>query len=297
VNCGKKLVWSAIFFLALLRFFTLSAYSKDIKIASQWVTEPIKIDGKISDWPEGSMSLLEDVEMTIGLCNDSEKAYLVMYFRKPEWAQLIKMSGLTIWLDTQGKKHKDFMIRLTGGLSANQIMAASPNGASTKMPAPAMDRMGKDMEEKKTELIYFQKNYLAEKVIPLDGTQGPAAAFGVDKGFFIYEFSIPFKKSEVLSYGLGIAPGKLIDLGLIWGEMDKKSREEKPEMGGGGMDGGGPPGGMGGGPGGGRGGGPGGFGGPGREKASEKQEIWLKAQIVGFAPTESIKAVEKKEIE
>lgn len=292
MNCKKRFVWSVIFFVALLRVLAPSAFCKSSDINSQWIAQPIKIDGQLSDWPEGTSYFLEESEATVGICNDSARVYLLVSFRNADYARLIHMSGLTVWLDTQGKKKKNFMVRLTGGPTMEQIAALSgksSDNSQKQAPSGTQGRSGQSEKKMENKLICFQKDYIEEKQIPMDGSQGPACAFGVDKGFFVYEFSVPLKESAVLSYGLGADPAKIIGLGLIWGEMDKKEMGENRPEGGGGMPprggggGGMPPGGMGG-PGGsgGPGGDPGGrSGGPGGGDMPEKQEVWLKAQLTG----------------
>ncbi len=244
------------------------------------------LDGKLSEWPEGTTTFLGTPEATVGIANDSEKVYVLVAFRKPEWARMIRMSGITLWFDNEGKKHKDFMVRFIGGPTRDQIRALFGFGENQRQGQDSteyQERMREADTVSENRLICFQKDYLTDKPIPLDGSQGPAAAYGIDNGFFVYEFSVPLKKSTVMYYGLGAPPTQEIGIGLIWGEFDKgKMREGGPEF-----RGGFPPGGIGGGGerpegpegmGGGRRGGREGYPG-GRGEMPQKQEVWLKAQM------------------
>ncbi len=282
-----------LFFLIVLLASFL--WGKNIELTSQRSAQGIKVDGQISDWPENAMTFLEEQQATVGLCNDSANVYVLVCSRKAEWARMIKMSGLKVYLDAKGTQQKDFMLKFTGGPTREQIMAAGgeKDTAQRREMPPEMRERIRDREKNfQSKFICFQKDVISEKEIPLDGAEGPAVAFGVDKGFFVYEFSVPLKESGVRSYGLGVAPSKKIGLGLAWGEMDKsnmpegmgESRGDRGGMGGGGgmPPGGGPGGGSGGGGFEGRGGGRGSHpGGRGGFEMPKKQEVWLKVQLTG----------------
>jgi hypothetical protein len=151
----------------------------------------------------------------------------------------------------------------------------------------------KEMESRlQNKFTCTVKEGAKEQALPTDGTLGPAVAFGIDQGFFVYEFSVPLKASTMTQFGLGVSPNQNIGVDLTWGEFDRsKSRRAMPDMGGGG---GMPPGGPGG-----QGGGmpPDEMGGGGERRGerggygegvmSVKQEIWLKAQLVQSQESEN----------
>ncbi len=298
----KSFAWYTITLFSLIVLLASFLWGKNVEVASQKAAQGIKVDGQISDWPENAMTFLEEQQATVGLCNDSANIYVLVCSRKADWARTVKMTGLRVYLDAKGTQKKDFSIKFTGGPTREQIMAAGGEKDTARrreMPPEMQGKTNQQRKEPASKFICVQKDVISEKEIPVDGTEGPAVAFGVDKGFFIYEFSVPLKESGVRSYGLGVTPGKKIGLGLLWGEMDKSNMPEG--MGGGegpgGGQGGGPDGGSGGGmpPGGGRGGGMGGPGGggpgggqggpPGGGRGGfempKKQEVWMKVQLTG----------------
>jgi hypothetical protein len=246
------------------------------------------VDGHMSDWPSENTTFLQEQQAVVGLCYDASRLYIMIRFNKAEWERLIRMSGLTVYLDAEGKKKKDFRVKFVGGPSQEQMagMPVMTNQNTDNITPPGMKDGRQAMEN---QLFCFLKDVIVEKPIPLDGSEGPAAACGVDKGFFVYEFSVPLQESKVRYYGLDAKPGRPIGVGFVWGEMDRdamrRSMPDHPE-GGQPPDGmGGMPGGMGGGPGGGMGGMPSGPPGGGQmPRMPEKQEVWLKAQIPAASP-------------
>lgn len=261
------------------------ASGKDTEMKSIRVTEPLSVDGSRADWPRGSTVVPDDPAVVVGVCNDSSRMYVLLCFRSPMWAQTVRETGLTLWLDTQGKKHKDFMLRLIGGVPMEQIMTAmekTPRNETEAMPSNMPGRMPQREKETKDRLLFYQKDLMTEKEIPIDGSAGPAVAFSYENNLFVYEFSIPLSKSELLRYGLDTKPGQVISVGYKWGEIDQKGLSEGGSGSRGDMMGGGPPGGGGGGmpPGGPMGGSRGPSGGPGMGGERPKaQEVWLKATL------------------
>jgi hypothetical protein len=234
----------------------------------------VAVDGLMSDWEELSATYFEDQGVVLGLANDSDNLYIMFRFRDEKWARTIRMSGITFWLDGQGEKGKDFMLRYRGGPRMSDLMQDD-----NSMPDRIRERMIKTDTAMSDELTCAVKDRIVEMPIQLDGSNGPAVAFDIDHGFFVYEFKIPLKESQVRYYGIGAEEGARITIGANWGKMDmgQKMGGMKPGGGrGGGPPGGGRPGGMGGSKGGGR--GDGGMDGQ-RPEMSEKQEIWLKTTI------------------
>jgi hypothetical protein len=288
-----RMCFTARFFcrlFILLLFFPLvstPASGKTIEMASHWVQQPLKIDGVRADWPDRSILFFNDQEIFIGACNDSTNLYLILHFRNPDWARLIRRGGLTVYLDAAGKKGKDFKLQFTGGPTMKEIMAVSGTnaaGGTDRMRGERDGRMRGGNDTIENPFLCYQKEYLTEKAIPMDGGEGPAVAGALDQEFFVYEFSVPLRESTVKAFGLGTVPGKTIGVGFVWGEMNMKKRPEgmSGDMGDGGFPGGGgggmpSGGGRGGGPGGGPGGGHG--GGPMGGNRQEKQEIWVKVQL------------------
>jgi hypothetical protein len=252
-------------------------------------TASITVDGKMSDWPTEATYYLKDQQAVVGFSHDSAKLYVMLRFNKTEYERMVRMSGLTLLLDAKGKKGKDFKLKFIGGPSKEEMKTAtvdSKSGQDNRMP-PGMQM------DRENKLLFYQKDVIAEKEIPINGSEGPSVASGVDKGFFVYEFSIPLSKSSVRNYGLGVSPDQAMSIGLIWGEMDRDAMRgsgQPPEGMGGNMPSGGGPGG--GGPGGGGPGGGGPGGGPGGDmgqRKSEKQEIWFQAKITSASSEKEAK--------
>lgn len=234
----------------------------------------IKVDGLMADWEELPTSYFEEQGVVVGMSNDDDYLYLMFRFRDQKWARAIRMSGLTLWFDGEGKKGKDYQLNYRGGPDMSELMPQDEN-----TPNQTRERMMMMNNAQADELTCAVKDRIVEMPIEVDGSNGPQAACGTDLGFFVYEFRVPLREGGVRYYGVGAEAGATITIGANWGKMERGNRPGgRPP---GGMGGGPPGGGMPGGgrPGGGMGGGPpGGMGGE-RPEIPEEQEIWFKTTL------------------
>lgn len=261
---------------------------KTQEVSSHWSAQPVQVDGQMTDWAGIPTTYFEDSAVQLGLCNDSDRLYVIFRYNNQTWARLIRMGGLTLWLNNSGKKKKDFGIRYTGGpsLSEMQGQGMAGEGGFWESLTPEQKKRLQQRKAMTDQITVVGKKDQPEVALPVDGFRGLAVASADLKGVYTYEFSIPLKKIDLASYGLDAQPGQPICLGLEWGLSEEDRQRMMKEMGGGPPGGG--RGGMGGGLPGGGGGGMGGRGGPGggsRPQMPGKQEIWVKT-VLATSPAE-----------
>jgi len=257
--------------------------SKTTEMQSHWSTESIKVDGQSEDWADTPLTCFKDSQVSLGLRNDAENLYILFRFKNETWARLIARGGMTLWLDNMGKKKKDFGIRYTGGPSPSQLQQSGEGRFRDRLTPEQQERMLERHAEMAKQVTIIDKQADKEISVPADGSQGPAASFAYEQGFYSYEFKIPLQGREDNCYAIGAQAGQTVGLGLEWGGMDAQ-RQMRQERGRGMRDGGRRPGGMGPGQGGrrpgGRGRGQGDRAGGSRRQLLEKQKIWVKILLV-----------------
>ena len=249
-------------------------------VPCHWTTMPIGIDGKAADWADMPVTYFEEEGAALGIGNDSNHLYINLRTRDATQARLVRMTGLTVYLDAEGGKSKDFFIRFRGGpaLPEMPFRQGRGNDGSHENKRRGMSQPFTDMPaDTINRFTCFQKGNIVEKPIPTSGSEGPAAACDTSMSFYNYEFSIPLWKSVVRYYGLDVKPGQTISVGLVWGDIGNLRGESGPRGGMGGIRAGT---GARGGKGGGRGGGP-----PPGIQQPEKQEVWVRTQLA-VPPTE-----------
>lgn len=269
--------------LLLLSAILFSGCKGQAEVAPQWTTKPIEVDGNMADWAGITTTYFEGVAVQLGLCNDNDRLYILFRFNNQTYSRLIGIGGLTLWLDNAGGKKKDFGFRYSGGPARPMVQDPGMSGEGgflDRLTPEQKERLAQQTAETDRITVVGGEHDM-ETILPIDGTRGPAVAFAELKGMYTYEFSIPLKKTDLVTYGIDSRPGETLSLGLEWGLSDEERRRMMEEMGagrGGGMMGGG------GQPGGGTGGRPpgGGMGGPGgmtRPQMPGKQEVWVKTML------------------
>lgn len=103
----SRLLFSAFVFLSFT-FFSCGGlhHGKDKKMPGTWQATPIVIDGRADDWP--SPYPLYDSKSLIGYATSNDKNYLYITLETgDEYVQTkILKQGLTVWIDTTGKKEQ-----------------------------------------------------------------------------------------------------------------------------------------------------------------------------------------------
>jgi uncharacterized membrane protein YgcG len=268
--------------LVLLSFAAIMTISgcKKTQLPSTWTATPIVIDGNIDDWSDKPTTYFEGQDMMAAFCNDSTNLYLHFRSRNFMTASLIRKTGITIYIDKQGKNKKDFFVRLNDG-PVKPISPRSVRNEDEEKKKPGFGRQfqsnSRDIPPRLTCKI---KDRIVEKIIPFDGSQGPTAAYDTSFGFYSYEIAVPLDYGSVLYFGLDVDLGQEISIGAEWGDMGDMKKSARSGGRSGMKGGGGRAGGGKGGRGGRSGEGRGMEGGPSRNKMPEKQEIWANVILV-----------------
>lgn len=202
--------------------------AKDKVVQSQWTATPPTIDGSNSDWEGGTLKLYKKTKVNYAFRNDDDNLYVIFIFTEPSRAYLstIREAGITLWLNTDGKKKKKYGIRFAiKTVSADNYIQI------------VEQMMGETMPEEKRQQIRTKESYqiFHNEVIDKEGeapiiSSGPTAPeFGTSGGReqVIYEFKVPLKKDDTQPVGIGTQPGGSLTIGFEWGGSTKEMRQQK----------------------------------------------------------------------
>lgn len=262
------------FRLIMLLLVVVCSGCRTPKVASQWTGEPITIDGEMTDWDSLRRTAFDDDGILVGIANDSGNVYCLLRSRDATLKEAITRGGLTVWIDSTGRKKKNVCLRYRSmsGLAMPEPGERMPGSGGTMPVEPAMPGVG--------ELLLSDGE--GEARLAADGPEGFAAGTGRNVENPTYELRIPLQAGDSTRFALNARPGQTIALGLEWGGMDPgdrdKMRDRKKDRGGiggmppGGMSGGMPPGGMD------RGGGKRGE----MKQKMERQKLWIRVPLASM---------------
>jgi len=195
-------------------------------VESRWAAEPVRIDGRASDWGEAVMSPQKNLGVDLAFRNDASNLYVLVVFKEPRYLSSMEFTGITVYFSPAGKKQKDFGIRF---LRKN----ATPDELISRL-----EKQGQALtEEKKAEIkakpIYYlfdaevvnKKGEVISPPVASGETEPPAFRLSKSpEGFLVYELRAPLAQRDVYPAGVGSGPGQLIRLGFEWGGMTPEIR-------------------------------------------------------------------------
>ncbi len=213
-------------FLLCFVILALSApgISKVKTIESTWAATPVNIDGSNTEWAGDSFTLYKKTKVDYAFRNDSDNLYVLFIFKEPsrEIVSTISYTGMTLWLNTEGKKKKYYGIKF----STKKVSADNYISILEKMAGPVPEEKKKAIRSKPIYRI-FHNEVIDKKGKPAPITTGSSAPlfnYG-GKKIIMYEFRIPLKRDEEQPVGIGTEPGKTIKIGFEWGGLTEELKK------------------------------------------------------------------------
>ncbi|MFC2168445.1 hypothetical protein ACFLRW_05610 [Acidobacteriota bacterium] len=196
-------------------------------VQSQWTATPPTIDGSNSDWEGGTLTLYKKTKVDYAFRNDADNLYVIFIFNDPRgFMSSIQQSGITLWLNTEGKKKKDYGIKFAiKTVSADNYIQIVEEMLGEPMPEEKREQI-----KAKDSYQIFHNEVIDKKGEAPDIASGPTApAFNTAGGreTMVYEFKVPLKKDESNPVGIGTQPGGSFTLGFEWGGSTKEMRQQK----------------------------------------------------------------------
>lgn len=220
----RKTINNFILYLMVLAL-CIVGFSKDKEVEGIWASTPVKIDGSNSDWSGDPLIFENKVKVDYAFRNDSENLYVLFIFKDTEYLSSINQTGMTLWVDTQGKKKKNYGIKF----QRKRLSADAYISLLEKRLGPMPEEKKKEIKSKPAYIVYLNE-VIDEKGKSFMAIGPTAPSFKSmhekKKNMMIYEFRIPLKKAEDQPAGIGTEPGKVLKVGFEWGGMTKEMRAE-----------------------------------------------------------------------
>ena len=200
-------------------------FSKDAQVSSVWTTAPPKIDGVGDDWDAAGMNLEKKLEVNYAFRNDQKFMYILFSFNNPKFMSSVSATGLTMYINTDGKKKKDYSI--------NFVLK---NVTNVEFIALLEQRQGPLEEDRKTQIManpsYSIFDYTVDTkdkgAVP-PGTKIVPAVYRIQsdkqKKTAAYEIAIPLDRVVPVAPGIGAEAGSKVKIGFAWGGWTKELKE------------------------------------------------------------------------
>jgi len=206
----------------------LGGFSKEETIASMWRGSPLSIDGADDDWAGDTLSFEKKFEVDYAFQNDADNLYVLFVFKDPLYLSTIKDTGMTFWINTEGKKKKKYGITFKmRKVSAEGIISLLEK---QKGPLPEAE---KNKIRSKPNYIFYQGDVRDKKGNILTPTAlGGELAIPIFKSqpkqkMMVYEFVMPLRILEKLSAKHKMEPGKTVKIGFEWGGLTERMKAQR----------------------------------------------------------------------
>jgi hypothetical protein len=224
---GKTI--SKILLLSILMFtFGLSLSAKDKVIDSMWVTSQMQIDGSDADWADGAFTFEKKKKVNYAFRNDGDYFFILFKFTDPEYLSSLNQTGLTVWINTEGKKKRNYGINFgKKQVTADQYIAIweKQSGALT--------------EEKKNEIRQNPAYVITDATVINEKSKSTpeeaetmeykAAVYKTSRqqDGLVYEFVIPLERVHDFAPGISAAPGDTVKINFQWGGMTDAMKAQR----------------------------------------------------------------------
>jgi hypothetical protein len=206
----------------------LAGFSKEKTIASIWRGSPLSIDGKDDDWEGDTLSFEKKFEVDYAFKNDAENLYVLFIFKDQLFLSTIKDTGITLWINTKGKKKKKYGITF----KMIQVSADSLISILEKQKGP-LPEAEKNRIMSKPSYTFYQGDVRDRKgnILTPDALGGelsmPVFRLEPKQKMMVYEFVMPLRILENLSVKHKMEPGKMVKIGFEWGGLTERMKAQR----------------------------------------------------------------------
>jgi bisphosphoglycerate-dependent phosphoglycerate mutase len=201
-----------------------AAWARD-EAVSLWVEAPIQVDGSEQDWAVESLINEKKYSVDYGFKNDGDYLYSVFIFHDPEYLSTIQQTGMTLWLNAEGKKKKHHGIRFRQlAIPAEKYieLIESQGGALTEIQK-------QQIRSKKQHVVpnVFIVNKDEEFIRPDEEYKLAVFNSTQSQDRIVYEFAVPLEKPADDAFGIGVQPGQSIKVAFEWGGMTEEMKQAR----------------------------------------------------------------------
>ncbi len=176
-----------------------------VELESAARDHPIVIDGKANEWQD-SLTVLEDVQMAVGLSNDEHDLYLCI----TSWNRDVNLQamnlGLTLWFDPAGGDDRKFGVEYP--VMEDLIQSKGPPAAGDVASLPEVSGRTASRLAVRGPLPWDRR------VMALSDAPGIEVNVSSLNGTFVYELKVPLDHSAEHPFAIGAGPGRVVGMTL-----------------------------------------------------------------------------------
>jgi hypothetical protein len=223
-----KLGSKIILLVCAICVLSFAGYTADDFIQSTPVSSPIRVDGMMDDWADVELQQEKKFGIDYAFKNDGDLLFILFVFNDPRYLTSINQTGMTIYLNSEGKKNKDYYINF-------RMVKVSAEDYIDILESRGRILTDADKERIKANPSYTLNenevtNEKAKDLTLPEGIQLKSTGFNLmnqPNNVLVYEFVIPLERVAQMAPGVGVKPGETFKIGFEWGGMTKAMRDQR----------------------------------------------------------------------
>jgi len=205
-----------------------AGFSEEKAVESIWVGSSLSIDGLDDDWAGDTLNFEKKFEVDYAFRNDADNLYVLFVFKDPVYQSTIKDTGMTLWINTEGKKKKKYGIHF----NARRVTAEGVISILEKQKGPLPEAEKNNIRSKPFYFFYQGdvKDKKGEILTPtaLGGELAvPLFRAQAKQKMMVYELVMSLRILEKLSAKDKMEPGKTVKVGFEWGGLTERMKAQR----------------------------------------------------------------------
>ncbi|MBM3295795.1 MAG: hypothetical protein FJY82_14945 [Candidatus Aminicenantes bacterium] len=197
---------------------------KDKIFESAWTATPVQIDGAAVDWAPETLNLWNEYKLNFGFRHDANFLFLIAIFNDPKFISSLDQTGMTIWINPEGKNKK------THGFHLRQKMVTADQLIGE------MEEGGQILTEERKAEIRKKPLYRLFACDVVDGKGNPVPHPGTASGTYRYarsktgaafEAVVPLALLDDPAAKTKLDLSKPFKLGFEWGGMTAEMKRQR----------------------------------------------------------------------
>jgi hypothetical protein len=203
-------------------------FSKEKAVVSIWAGSSLSIDGLDSEWAEDTLNFEKKFEVDYAFRNDADNLYVLFIFKDPVYQSTIKDTGMTLWINTEGKKKKKYGIHFNMRRVTAEGIISILEKQKGPLPEPEKNNIRSkpfyffyqgDVKDKKGKIL-TPTALGGELAVPLFRAQAK-------QKMMVYELVMSLRILEKLSAKHKMEPGKTVKVGFEWGGLTERMKAQR----------------------------------------------------------------------
>jgi len=179
---------------------------------SYYSRQQFKIDGMLDEWTNHPLLTIDEQPVSLGIRNDDDNLYFMVATRSEQMIRTFQFHGLTLWLNSDNKKKKEFGIVVYPDFDLPE--RDEPNMMEKGISSEMLEKMKQKREKMKgkSEII------IKSNRITLTSDEGTiATGYAFYKGVYLIELKIPFQAYDLHDNSYTFQPESIVSAGFMSG--------------------------------------------------------------------------------